>query len=100
MSWTSLNILCDLLRPYVQKQVSRYRDPIEVKQIVAIMLKMLAFGYSNSHIENLFGTRSSTVWEYTKLITKALSSKDKLFSQFISIPSKPRLVNIIKKLKI
>jgi len=39
------------------------------------------------------------VWEYTKLITDALSSKGKLFSQFISVPSGPRLVNIIRKFK-
>lgn len=99
MSWASFNILCDLLRPYVQKQFTHYRDPIEVERVVAIVLKRLAFGYSNTHIANLYGTGSSTVWKYTKLITDALSSKNKLFSQFISIPSGPRLINIIRKFK-
>lgn len=99
MSWASFNILCDLLRPYVQKQATKYRKPIEIERAVAITLKRLAFGYSNAHIANLYGTGSSTVWEYTYLITDALSSKDKLFSQFISIPSGPRLIETIRKFK-
>jgi len=41
MSWTSFNILCNLLRSYVQKQVTHYRDPIEVERVVAIDIKIL-----------------------------------------------------------
>ena len=61
MTWASFNILCDLLRPYVQKQVTKFRAPIEVERALAMTLKMLAFGYSNAHIANLYGTGSSTV---------------------------------------
>lgn len=63
-------------------------------------LKKLAFGYSNAHIANLYGTESSVVWEYTPLNSEVLSNKTKLFLQFISIPSGPRLAEIIRKFKI
>jgi len=79
--------------------VTKFRAPIEVKRALAITLKKLAFGYSNAHIANLYGTGSSTVWEYTLLITEVLLNKEKLLSQFISIPSGPRLAKIIRKFK-
>jgi len=99
MTWASFSILCDLLRPYVQKQVTKFRAPIEVDRALAMILKRLVFGYSNAHIANLYSTDSIIVWEYTLLITEVLSNKEKLFSQFISIPSGPRLAEIIRKFK-
>ena len=43
MTWASFNILCDLLRPCVKEQVTKFRAPIEVEQALAMTLKMLAF---------------------------------------------------------
>ena len=87
------------MRPYVQKQVTKLKAPIEVERALAITLKMLAFGYSNAHIANLYGTGSITMWEYTLLITKILLNKENLFSRFISIHSRPLLARIIRKFK-
>ena len=97
MSWTTFNIMYDLLRSYVQRQVTFYRDPIGVEQAIAMVFKRSTFKNSITHIANLYSSGSSTLQEYNKLVTDALFNKGKLFSQLISVSSRPTLANIIKK---
>ena len=99
MKYPTFLKLCDLLRPYIQKLVTRFRQPVEVERAVAMVLHKLACGDTSRRIANQYCVRASTVYQYTLLITEALSNKTKLFSKFIQVPTGARLDGIIQGFK-
>lgn len=74
MSWASFNILCDLLRLHVPKQVIQFKTSTEVDLGLTITLNRLAIGNFNAHIANLYSI-SSVMWEYILSNTKVWGSK-------------------------
>jgi hypothetical protein len=76
--------LHDLLKPYIQKQVTVFRVPIPSERRLAIFLYHIAHGVSYKVVENQFGcgitTVSQIVSEVSKAILKHLTSKYIRFS--------------------
>ena len=62
--------LCDVLRPYIEHKDTHYRPTLSVEKVVALVLKRLAFGWSDRNVGNEFGVGRSTIFKYTKLVWK------------------------------
>jgi hypothetical protein len=56
----------------------------------------LAHAGTNRNVGNMFGVGKTTVLKYLMLICNALANKDKLYPQFIVIPTGRRLKDIIR----
>jgi hypothetical protein len=59
MTFHSLNVLCDLLRPYAQAKIKNWRNPIELHKVVVAVLKRLVSRhfilFSHKHqVDHLF----------------------------------------------
>jgi len=76
--------LYDLLKPYIQKKVTIFRNPIPFERRLAMFLYHIAHGVSYKVVENQFGcgitTVSQIVSEVTKAILENLTSKYIRFS--------------------
>jgi hypothetical protein len=97
MSYAIFQQLVEDLTPFIQKQRSRFREPIEVERAVAFTLYRLAHGDSPLEVGEKFGVSEAAVIQYFKAITKVLQQE--LCPQFIQIPSGPRLLEIIQRFK-
>ena len=81
MSQESFEKLYTELRPYIQKNKTRFRDPISVKKQVAAILYYLADEDSMRAMANSFGIGKSTV---SKIIRSVLFLLQKIFLSCLS----------------
>ena len=74
MSERSFYILCEELRPYIQKETTRFRKPISVeKQQVASTLYYLSDEGRMRKVANAFGIGKSTASRIIRRVTQAIS---------------------------
>lgn len=64
--------------------------PITNVEIVALVLKKLAFCWSDCNVGDGFEVRRASIFKYTRLVCKALANKDKLYSRYINIPNEAK----------
>jgi hypothetical protein len=97
MSPEAFDNLVQMLTPYLQSQcINPVRPQLEIRKILALVLYRFAHGVSpNPHISDRLQAGGSTVRKYVDLIYDVLISRDKLFSECISIPIGARLEGII-----
>ena len=96
MKYNTFVKLCDLLKPYIEHRDTNYRDAIPVQKAVAMVLHKLAHAGTNKNVGNMFGVGKTTVLKYLMLICNALADKDKLYPQFIALPTSRILKDIIR----
>ena len=70
-----------------KKNITNYRDGVHVQKVVAMVLYKVAHAGTNRNVGKMFGIEKITVLKYLILICNALADKDKLYSQFIAIPT-------------
>ena len=63
MSVETFEIVCNHLRPHIEQQVTRFREPIRVEVRVAVTIWRLATNTEYQTIAALFGLGRSTVGE-------------------------------------
>ena len=73
MSQRSFYILCEDLRPYIQKETTRFRKPISVEKQVASTLYYLSDVGRLRKIANAFGIGKSTTSRIIRRVTQAIS---------------------------
>ena len=84
-SQESFEKLCTELRPYIQKNKTRFHDPISVEKQVAATLYYLADEDRMWKVANSFGIGKSTVSKIIRLATQAISKY--LGSKYIVLPT-------------
>ena len=72
MSQESFEKLCIELRPYIQKNKIRFRDPISVEKQVAATLHYLADEGRMRKVSNSFGIEKSTVSKIIRRVNQAI----------------------------
>jgi len=87
-----LNMLSSFLR---SRCVNQVRPQMKIRKIVACIIYRFAHGYSPDHMANRFKIEVSTIKKYVDIVCDILTSKDKLYSQYINIPSEDCLFSII-----
>ena len=85
MSQKSFHKLCTELRPYLEKQSTRFRDPVSVEKQVASTLYYLADEGRLRKVSNVFGIGKSTVSKIVRRVTQAISKY--LGSKYIVLPT-------------
>ena len=73
MSQESFEKSSTKLRPYIQKNKTRFRDPISVEKEVASTLYYLADDSTMWEVANSFGIGKSTVFKIIRRVTQAIS---------------------------
>ena len=73
MSKVSFYILCDELRPYIMKNTTQMRKPIDVEKQVAVILYYLADEGRMRETVNAFGIAKCTVSKIIYRVTKAIN---------------------------
>ena len=73
MSQESFEKLCTELRPYIQKNKTRFRDPITVEKQVAATLYYLADEGRMWKVANSFGIGKSKVSKIIRRVTQAIA---------------------------
>ena len=73
MSERSFYILCEELRPYIQKETTRFRKPISVEKQVASTLYYLSDEGRLRKVANAFGIGKSTASRIIRRVTQAIS---------------------------
>ena len=96
MKYSTFVKFCDILKPYIEHQDTNYQDVVPVQKAVAMVLHKLAHARTNMNVENMFGVRKTRILKYLMFICNALAYKDKLYPQFIAIPTGRRLKDIIQ----
>ena len=79
MKFSTFCTLCDHLRPFIQRSMTRFRHPIEVERTVAMVVNKLVYGDTSCRIANLYCVGASIVYKYILAITEVLANKDKFF---------------------
>ena len=73
MSKESFYILCDELRPYITKNTTQIRKPIDTEKQVAVVLYYLAEECPRKKTVNAFGVVKCTVSKIIYRVTKAIN---------------------------
>ncbi|KAM4537641.1 uncharacterized protein V3H82_023434 [Fundulus diaphanus] len=94
MTRTSFLRLCDILRPQLTRQHTRYRRPVPVDLRVAICLWRLATNLEYSSISQLFGVGISTACSVTQQVVLAINRVMKTL--YIKTPSEAELMVIVQ----
>ena len=89
MKKESFLYLCRDLRPHLEKQQTRFREPIPVSKRIAIALWRLATGIDYRSIAQLFGVGRSTCCKITHHVSHALVAV--LLTRFITIVANERI---------
>ena len=96
MSFAAFDNLLNMLIPFLRSRcVNQVRPQMEIKKIVACVIYRFAHGHSAEHMADRFKIGASTIRKYVDIVCDILCDGDKLFSQFISIPTGDRLKDII-----
>ncbi|XP_061602296.1 uncharacterized protein LOC133464387 [Cololabis saira] len=94
MSKTSFLHLCDILRPNLTRQRTRYRCPLAVELRLAICLWRLATNMEFRSISHLFGVGISTACSVTQQVVTAINKIMK--PHYIKAPSEPEVREIVQ----
>ncbi|XP_062523298.1 uncharacterized protein LOC134197960 [Corticium candelabrum] len=89
MKQETFGFLCEQLRPYVQKQRTRLREPISVEERVAVTIWKLATCVEYRTLSALFGLGRSTVGSIVLETCYAIAKY--LLPQYVSIPQEEKL---------
>ena len=73
MSERSFYILCEELRPYIQKETTRFRKPVSVEKQVASTLYYLSDEGRLRKVANAFDIGKSTASRIIPRVTQAIS---------------------------
>ena len=89
----TFEILCEELRPHLQRQTTRFREPIGVEMRVAITIWRLATNIEYRTIAALFGIGRSTVCEVVIDTCEAITYH--LMPKYVRIPKNESLQDIV-----
>lgn len=84
MSRTTFDKLCDHLRPYLTKRVTRLRHPISVEQQVAVTIRRLATNVVYRTLSTLFCLGQSAVCKVVNETCRTITTH--LLHKFVKIP--------------
>ena len=93
MTHRTFDILCDELRPYIQRQHTRLREPISVEARVAMTIWRLATNSEYRTIAALFGVGRSTVAEVVLDTCETITRQ--LMGKYVRVPSSSGLREIV-----
>ena len=93
MSRETFQIVCNELRPHLQRQVTRFRHPVTVEARVAVTIWRLATNIEYRTIAALFGLGRSTVGEIVIDTCEAINTQ--LMSRYIRVPHEDSLQDIV-----
>ena len=74
MSKPNFMKLCNLLRPYIEKETTRFRKPLTVETQVAITLYYIADEGRMQKVANAFGIAKCTVSVVVRFVTQIISN--------------------------
>uniref|UniRef100_A0A672HMP7 Protein ANTAGONIST OF LIKE HETEROCHROMATIN PROTEIN 1-like n=2 Tax=Salarias fasciatus TaxID=181472 RepID=A0A672HMP7_SALFA len=94
MRRTTFRHLCELLRPKLTRQDTRYRRAVPVELRVAVCLWRLATNLELRSISHLFGVGLSSACVFTQQVVAAIN--DNLKSQYLHTPKDAEFVEIVK----
>ena len=78
-------MLCDELRRYIAKSITRFGKPVSVEKQVAVTLYYLSDEGRMRKAANSFGLAKNTVSKIIRCVTKSISKH--LVSKYIQLPS-------------
>lgn len=93
MGRDTFHYLCEQLRPYLERQRSRYRVPLTVEHRVAVALWRLSTNIEYRSVSHLFGIGLSTACMITHETVSAIVHV--LKSRFISVPGGTALRDVV-----
>ena len=94
MTEHTFRILCNELRPYIQKQSIVLREPISVERRVAVTVWKLATNVEYRTLSNLFGIGLSTVAVIVVETCQAISAN--LLTRYVYIPEDELLKEVVR----
>ena len=93
MTRDTFTILCNELRPHLQKQTTNMRSPVSVEERVAVTVWKLATNVEYRTLASLFGLGRSTVGEIVLETCEVVTKQ--LLSRYVSIPQDSRLREVV-----
>ena len=93
MTQDTFNILCNELRPHIQKVWTNMRSPVSVEECVAVTVWKLATNVEYRTLSSIFGLGRSTVGEIVIETCEVITSK--LMSKYVYIPQDSRLCEVV-----
>ncbi|GBG83835.1 hypothetical protein CBR_g37634 [Chara braunii] len=72
MKWSSFNRILDILRPHLQKQVTRYRMPLHPAQVLAYAIHRWAHGDSQRHSTSAYGMGKTSGLRAVRMVAVAI----------------------------
>ena len=93
MSRETFEIICTELRPFLERKLSRFRQPISVKTRVAVTLWRLATNTEYRTIAELFGLGRSTVCE---IVIDTCDALAKLAPHHVYVPQNESLQEVVR----
>ena len=93
MSRETFMVLCDKLRPHLERETTRFREPVSVEARVAVTIWKLGTNVEHRTIAALFGLGHSTVGEIILDTCDTIACK--LMPQFIRIPEGAEIQNVV-----
>jgi hypothetical protein len=96
MKYSTFVKLCNLLKPYIEYQDINYKDVVLVQKAVIMVFHKLFHAKINRNVRIMFGIEKTTILKYLMVICNTSADKDKLYPQFIVIPTGIKLKDIIR----
>ena len=93
MTKNTFDILCDDLRPYISREITRFRQPVGVEQRVAMTLWRLATNIEYRTLSALLGLGHSTVCTVVNETCSAITKH--LLPRYVRIPQGSQLKEIV-----
>ena len=93
MTRNTFEIVCNELKPYIEREVTRFRHPVPVKARVAITIWRLGTNIEYRTIAALFGLGRSTVCEIVLDTCEVIT--DHLMPKYVRVPQNECLRDII-----
>lgn len=79
--------LCELLKPYIERQVTRFKKPLSVELRVAVYLHWAGHAIDLSVLDNMYGIGRSTagqiIWDVTTNLLE-----DNVYRQYVFFPDR------------
>ena len=94
MSRDTFQIVCNELRPYIERKVTRFRQPVSVEARVAITIWRLGTNVEYRTIAALFGLGRSTVGEIVLDTCEVIARH--LMPRYVRVPQNESLKEIIE----
>ena len=98
MSPDTFHILCNELRPYIQKELTNMRSPVTVEERVAVTVWKLATNIEYRTLSSLFGLGRSTVGKIVLETCNIMTTK--LLSRYVHFPKGTRLCEIVDRFEV